>query len=60
MCLFSDLNIEDENTSKYTEAELDNYGLEEWQKELVRKGEYDPWNFEEENLEDDDYHYEDS
>ena len=41
--------------SKYNSLEeLDNYGLEDWQKELVKKGEYDPWNFEE-----DDYYYED-
>ena len=26
---------------------------------LVNKGEYEPWNFEEEELEDDDYYYED-
>ncbi len=33
--------------------------LEKWQKELVEKGEYDVCNFEEEELEDDDYHFED-
>lgn len=36
------------------------YNLEEWQKELVRKGEYDPWNFEEDGeLTEFDYYYED-
>lgn len=45
--------------SSSLEKEIDNYGLEEWQKDLVRKGEYDPWNFEEEDLEEDDYYYED-
>ena len=38
----------------------DNYGLEDWQKELVKKGKYNPWNFEEEELEDDDYFKDDS
>lgn len=42
------------------EKQMDNYLLEEWQKELVRKGEYDPWSFEEEGeLEEGDYYYED-
>ena len=47
----ANLNLKDD--------ELDNYGLEDWQKDLVKKGEYDPWNFEEEDLEEDDYYYED-
>ncbi len=50
---------EQQNNSNYTDKELDAYGLEDWQKELVKKGEYEPWNFEEENLEEDDYYYED-
>lgn len=33
--------------------------LEKEQKEEVEKGNYDPWNFEEEDLEDDDYYYDD-
>lgn len=41
------------------EDEMDAYDLEEWQKDLVRKGEYHPWNFEEKNLEEGDYFYED-
>ncbi len=42
------------------EKEMDNYALEEWQKDLVRKGDYEPWNFEETgDLEEDDYYYED-
>ena len=46
----------------YTEEELDKYNLEEWQKEEVRKGFQDPWNFEDdedEELDEDDYYYED-
>ena len=30
-----------------------------WEQELVDKGEYEPENFEEEELEEDDYYYED-
>ena len=48
-----------ESNSKYTEEELNNYGLEEWQKDLVRKGKYEPWDFEEEDLDEDDYYSED-
>ena len=48
----------DKNNKK--EKEMDNYGLKSWQKELVRKGDYAPWNFEESgDLEDDDYYFED-
>ena len=42
------------------EKEMDIYGLEDWQKEEVRKGKNDPWNFEEEDLEEDDYFHDDS
>ena len=53
--LFSFLEQEQNN-----DEELDNLGLEEWQKEEVKKGNYNPFNFEEEDeLEDDDYHSED-
>ena len=39
---------------------MDMYALTDWQKEEVRKGNYDPWNFEEDGeLEEDDYYYED-
>ena len=44
--------------SAYSEEELEDYGLFENEKEEVRKGNYDPWNFEEEDLEEDDYYYE--
>ena len=52
----------DKNTTKKKDNkdELDDYPLEDYQKELVKKGEYEPWSFEEnEELEEDDYHYED-
>ena len=44
---------------EYSDEELDDYGLEDWQKVEVKEGRYDPWNFEEEDLEDDDYYFED-
>ena len=51
--LFTNDNKEDE--------ELDNYGLEDWQKEEVKAGRYDPWNFEEDDSsDDDDYYHEDN
>ena len=53
MGLFSD-------DDKELEEEMDNLGLEDWQKEEVREGNYDPWNFEEDDSEDeDDYYHED-
>ena len=42
------------------EKEMDIYGLEDWQKEEVKNGNYDPWSFEEEDLEEDDYFHDDS
>jgi hypothetical protein len=37
----------------------DNEELTKEQKDEIKKGNYDPWNFEEEDLEDDDYYFED-
>lgn len=37
----------------------DNKDLEDWQKELVKENKHDSFNFEEEELEDDDYYSED-
>ena len=39
--------------------EEDNQELESWQQDLVKKGSYDSTSFEEEDLEDDDYYFED-
>jgi len=39
--------------------EEDNKELESWQQDLVKKGSYDSTSFEEEELEDDDYYFED-
>ena len=41
------------------EERMEEAGLEEWEKEEVRKGNQDIFNFEEEDLEDDDYYSED-
>ena len=43
------------------EEEMNNLDLEDWQKDLVREGKYDPENFEEDDSEDeDDYYHEDN
>lgn len=57
----SEIQENDEKKKKEDlEKEMDAYDLEDWQKDLVRKGDYDPWNFEEDGeLEEDDYYYED-
>lgn len=43
----------------YTDEELRNLDLDEDQIKEVREGNQEPWDFEEENLEEDDYFYED-
>lgn len=50
----------DDEYDEELEKEMDMYALTDWQKEEVRKGNYAPWNFEEDgDLEEDDYYYED-
>lgn len=39
--------------------DLKNYELEKWQEELVKESKQEPWSFEEEDLEEDDYYSED-
>ena len=42
------------------EERMSNLDLEDWQKDLVREGKYDPENFDEDDSEDeDDYYHED-
>ena len=41
------------------EEEMDMYGLDDDEKELVRKGEYDPWDFDPDNPTDEDDYYKD-
>lgn len=54
-------NDSSEDDSLYTEEELDSYGLDEEEKEQVRNGLQDPWDFEEDpdTEEDSDYYSED-
>jgi hypothetical protein len=49
----------DDNEDDDLEERMEEAGLEEWEKEEVRKGNQDIFNFEEEDLEDDDYYSED-
>ena len=56
--LFSFMDEQQKKESKYTDDELNNYELDDWQKEEVISDNYDSWNFEEEQ-EDDDYYFED-
>ena len=56
---FMNDNSKKENNSEYSEEDLDNLDLEEWQKDLVRSGEYEPYDFEEESMDDDSYYNED-
>ena len=51
-----------ENKNNYNEElekEMDDLDLEDWEKEEVRNNYYDPTSFEEYELEEDDYHFED-
>jgi len=55
---------EKDNSSLFglNENEKDNsslFGLNDNEKKEVEKGNYNSWNFEEEELEEDDYYYED-
>ncbi len=60
MGLFDFLDSDNEKRKKEMEDEMDLLGLEDWEKEEVRNGNYSPESFEEEDLEEDDYYYEDS
>lgn len=52
--------LKEKDRSDALEEEMDMYGLDEDEKELVRKGEYDPWDFDPDNLfEEDDYYKDD-
>ena len=65
MSIFDFINGMTEYGKKDTklEKEMDYYDLDEHEKELVRKGEYDPWDFESkedmDDVNDDDYYGED-
>ena len=51
--LFSFMNEESDKEKE------DNDELTEWQKEEIKKGNYDPWDFEEEDNDDDSFYSED-
>lgn len=53
------IKLASSHTSEKKSEKLDYYDLEPWEKELVKKGEYDPWSFDYEDFEEDDYYYED-
>lgn len=57
MCLI--WNLIKTFTDTQDDNKKDNTDLEDWQKELVKENKYDSFNFEEEELEDDDYYSED-
>ena len=57
--LFSFMTEMSENNSDHTEDEIKNMDLEDWQKDLVRSGEYDPYDFEEDSVDEDSYYNED-
>lgn len=42
------------------EKEMDAYGLFEEEKKLVRSGEYDPWDFDEEEMDEESYYSDDT
>lgn len=51
--LFSFMNEESDKEKD------DNDELTEWQKEEIKKGNYDPWDFEEDDKDDDSFYSED-
>ena len=65
MGLFSELlNVinesEKEKKNEQLEKEMDLYGLEEVEREFVRRGDYEPYNFEDDEeikLDEDDYYF---
>lgn len=42
------------------EQDMEAYGLSEEEKGLVRSGDYDPWDFEEEEMDEDSYYSDDT
>ena len=52
----SDKDNDDNNNNNNNN---NNNELTEWQKEEIKKGNYDPWDFEEDDVDDDNYYSED-
>ena len=60
MGFFDLLNsVDTKDRDEELEQRMKDLDLEEWQKELVREGKYDPENFDEEVEDEDDYYSED-
>ena len=57
MCIILSLILSSLENDKKKQVKYDY--LDKNERELVKKGEYDPFNFEEEEIEDDDYYSED-
>ncbi len=55
--VFGEEKKKDENKKKRQKGNV--WGLYDYEREEKKKGNYDHWNFEEEELEDDDYYFED-
>lgn len=56
----ADASDKQDDYDEKLERKMNVYSLTDWQKEEVRKGNYNPWNFEEDGeLDEDDYYYED-
>ena len=51
--------LKEKDRKNALEEEMDMYGLDEDEKELVRKGEYDPWDIDPDNPTDEDDYYKD-
>lgn len=56
------LNVPESNIiqKSSTNENLKNLGLEDYQIELVKSGDYQPYNFEEEDMDEDDYFHDDA
>ena len=53
------MSIFDLFTKNSNDKNKDTDSLMEWEKDLVDKDEYEPYNFEEEDMDEDDYYSED-
>ena len=51
--------LKEKDRKNALEEEMDMYGLDDDEKELVWKGEYDPWDFDPDNPTDEDDYYKD-
>ncbi|CDE37775.1 unknown [Mycoplasma sp. CAG:472] len=51
--------LKEKDRKNALEEEMNMYGLDDDEKELVRKGEYDPWDFDPDNPTDEDDYYKD-